>query len=91
MTSTKNQRLQLRLTDRQKEIITRAAEVKQTTMTNFILEKSYEAAIEVLTEQTMFTLNDGQWDQFCEALSAPPKPIPALRKLLTEKGVFDGE
>ena len=91
MTSTKNQRLQLRLTDRQKEIITRAAEVKQTTMTNFILEKSYEAAIEVLTEQTMFTLNDEQWDEFCEALSAPPKPIPALRKLLTEKGVFDGE
>ncbi len=91
MTHIKNQRLQLRLTDRQKEIITRAASVKQTTMTNFILDSSYEAAIEVLTKQTMFSLNDSQWNQFCEALSAPPKSIPALKKLLTEKSVFDGE
>ncbi len=89
MASTKNQRLQLRLTDKQKDIITKAAEVKQTTMTNFILEKSYEAALEVLTEQTMFSLNDEEWEEFCQALSAPPKPISALKKLLTEKSIFD--
>lgn len=89
MTSIKNKRLQLRLTDRQKNLITRAAEVKQTTMTNFILEKSYEAALEVLTEQAMFSLEDQEWEAFCEALSAPPKSIPVLKKLLTEKSIFD--
>lgn len=89
MTSTKSERLQLRLTNQQKEIISKAARVKQTTMTNFILEKSYEAALEVLTEQTIFSLTDEEWDNFCQALEAPPKPIPALRKLLREKSIFD--
>ena len=91
MTSTKSERLQLRLTNQQKDIIARAAQVKQTTMTNFILEKSYEAAVEVLSEQTIFSLTDEEWDNFCQALEAPPKPIPALRKLLSEKSVFDGK
>ena len=91
MTSTKSERLQLRLTNQQKDIIARAAQVKQTTMTNFILEKSYEAAVEVLSEQTLFSLTDEEWDNFCQALEAPPKPIPALRKLLSEKSVFDGK
>ena len=61
MTSTQNtpksERLQLRLTTQQKDIIARAAQVKQTTMTNFILEKSYEAAVEILAEQTLFFPN----------------------------------
>lgn len=91
MASTKSERLQLRLTNQQKDIIARAAQVKQTTMTNFILEKSYEAAVEILSEQTIFSLTDEEWDNFCQALEAPPKPIPALRKLLSEKSVFDGE
>lgn len=91
MTSAKTERLQLSLTSQQKEIINKAAQVKQTTMSNFILEKSYEAAVEVLTEQTMFSLSDEEWDTFCQALETTPKAIPALRKLLTEKSIFDGE
>lgn len=87
----KNERLQLRLTNQQKDIIARAAQVKQTTMTNFILEKSYQAAVEVLAEQTFFSLTDEQWENFCQVLDAPPKAIPALTKLLTEKSVFDSE
>ncbi len=50
-----------------------------------------EAAIEVLSEQTLFSLTDEEWDNFCLVLEAPPKHIPALRKLLSEKSVFDGE
>lgn len=91
MTLIKTERLQLRLTNQQKDIINKAAQVKHTTMTNFILEKSYEAAVEVLTAQTIFSLTDEEWDNFCEALEAPPKSIPALRKLLTEKSIFDNE
>ena len=95
MTSTsntsKNERLQLRLTTQQKEIIARAAQTKQTSMSNFILEESYQAALEILSSQTLFSLTDEQWENFCQALEAPPKPIPALKKLLTEKSVFEDE
>ena len=66
MTSTKSERLQLRLTNQQKDIIARAAQVKQTTMSNFILEKSYEVAVKVLSEQTIFSLADEEWDNFAK-------------------------
>ncbi|MGK7872842.1 MAG: DUF1778 domain-containing protein [Xenococcaceae cyanobacterium] len=95
MTSTqlfqKDKRLQLRLSTHQKDVLSRAAKLKQTTISNFILEASYEAAQKVLVEQSLFSLSDEEWEAFCDALDAPPKDIPALRKLLTEPSVFDGE
>lgn len=91
LNSQKNERLQLRLNSQQKEAIAKAASLKQTTMTNFILEKSYEAALEILAEQSVFPLSDEQWEAFCTALEAPPKEIPALKKLLSEPSIFDGK
>jgi len=43
----------------------------------------------VLAEQSHFRLPDKKWREFCKALDAPPKDVPALRKLLTARGVFD--
>lgn len=40
-------------------------------------------------EQVHFALPPERWRAFCEALDAPPRDIPALRKLLTEEGLFD--
>jgi hypothetical protein len=37
-----------------------------------------------------FALPPDRWQAFCDALDASPKDIPALRKLLTERGLFDG-
>jgi hypothetical protein len=34
-------------------------------------------------------LSPPEWEAFCKALHARPRIIPALRKLLTEAGVFD--
>ena len=42
-----------------------------------------------MADQAHFTLSPERWDAFCEALDAPPRDIPALRKLLTEASVFD--
>lgn len=82
-------RLNLRATQHQKEIIAKAAELKQTTMSDFIMEKAYQAASEILAEQTHFTLSPDKWEEFCAALDAPPRQIPALRKLLTEPSILD--
>jgi predicted DNA-binding antitoxin AbrB/MazE fold protein len=41
-------------------------------------------------EQVLFVLAPDCWQAFCEALDAPPREIPALRKLLTEASVLDG-
>ena len=39
--------------------------------------------------RTQFFLSEAKWLAFCEALDAPAKDIPELRKLLTEPGIFD--
>jgi predicted DNA-binding antitoxin AbrB/MazE fold protein len=40
-------------------------------------------------DQAHFALPPDRWQAFCEALDAPPRDIPALRKLLTEGSLFD--
>jgi uncharacterized protein (DUF1778 family) len=82
-------KVQLRLRRLQKDVIARAAELKQTTLTNFMVEKSFEAAQEILANQRHFYLSPEKWDEFCAALDAPPKDLPNLRKLLSEPTIFD--
>lgn len=43
-----------------------------------------------LADPIHFALSPERWRALCEALDAPPKVIPALRNLLTEPSVFDG-
>jgi len=74
----------------QKEVIARAANLKQTTLTNFMVEQAFQAAQQILADQVHFYLSDEKWDEFCAALDAPPKDLPRLRKLLARPGVFDG-
>jgi uncharacterized protein (DUF1778 family) len=82
--------VQLRLRPGQKAILARAAELRRTSLSNFMLEHAYEAAQQVIAEQVDILLPPAEWDAFCKALDAPPRPIPALTKLLTEASVFDG-
>jgi uncharacterized protein (DUF1778 family) len=83
-------KVQLRLRPDQKAVLARAAALRHTSLSNFMLENAYAAAQQVLAEQTDIVLSPAEWRAFCQALDAPPRPIPALRKLLTESSVFDG-
>jgi uncharacterized protein (DUF1778 family) len=73
----------------QKAVIARAAELKQTTMTNFMVEQAFNAAQQILADQVHFYLSPEKWDEFCAALDAPPKVLPELRKLFAKPSVFD--
>ena len=42
-------------------------------------------------ERIRFTLDAKKWEAFQNALEAPPRPMPRLKKLLTEPGFFDAE
>jgi uncharacterized protein (DUF1778 family) len=85
----KASKVQLRLRPAEKAILARAAELRQTTLSKFMLDHAVQAAQQVLADQVHFTLSPARWKAFCEALDAPPRDIPALKRLLTEKGVFD--
>jgi uncharacterized protein (DUF1778 family) len=88
-TALKETKVQLRMRPLQKDVIARAAALKQTTVTNFLVEHAFQAAQQILADQTHFYLNAKQWAEFTAALDAPPKNKPRLKKLLAEPGVFD--
>ena len=86
----KGTKVQLRLRPDQKTVLARAAELRRTSLSNFMLEHAYEAAQQVLAEQVDIVMPPAEWDAFCKALDAPPRSIPALKKLLSQPSVFDG-
>src|SRR4051812_36271805 len=88
--SAKTTTVQLRLRPDQKAVLARAARVRQTSLSSFLLEHACEAAQQVLAEQVHIVMPPDEWDAFCQALDAPPRPIPQLKKLLTQASVFDG-
>jgi len=85
----KPSRLNIRVSDHEKDVITRAANSLNTTVSRFVLEKAYSEAEAILADQSRFTLDEKQWKKFCKALDTPPRNISAMRDLLSEPGVFD--
>lgn len=83
--------VQLRVRPAQKAVLARAAQLRQTSLSNFMLEHAYAAAQQVLAEQVEIVMPPAEWLAFQKALDAPPRTIPALQKLLTEASVFDGK
>ncbi|HEY9785368.1 MAG TPA: DUF1778 domain-containing protein [Candidatus Obscuribacterales bacterium] len=81
-------RLNLRATPEQRELIEKAAAIKRTSLTSFILDVACEAAEELLIQQRHFELSPEKWEAFCAALDAPPREIPALKRLFDKPSVF---
>lgn len=87
--ATKTKTLNLRVTEAQKSAFEQAALIKQTKVSNFILDKAYEAAQEVIRDHRIMSVSEKQWTAICYALDHPPKSNPALRKFLSSQSVFD--
>jgi len=77
-------RFSIRASATQKKVIAEAARIKETTISDFVLEQSLTAAQQVIADQVHFKLPKKQWKEFCDALDRPPKTIPALRRLLNK-------
>ena len=81
-------RASFRIDPRVKAIIEQAARTQRANFSEFVVNSSLAAAESVLAARTRFVLPPGQWKKFVAALDAPPREIPALRKLLAEPSVF---
>ncbi len=73
--------VQLRFRSEEKAFLTRAARIRRTTVSNFLLEHGLKAAQQILADQVDFTLSAKGWKAFCEALAASPRRIPGLDDL----------
>jgi len=91
MPEPKHEKFALRVSARQKSMIEYAALLKQTTLTNFIIDKAYQAAQEIILNERHIILNDKQLEAFNSALHAPAKDLLQLRKLMAEPDAWTEE
>lgn len=79
-TSGKAERLETRLSRKQKELIQHAADLAGRSLTDFVLSASQEAAHKVIREHEVITLTAQESVNFVNALMNPPAPNLALQK-----------
>jgi uncharacterized protein (DUF1778 family) len=87
--ATKTERLNLRLTTAQDEVLRRAAEAKGESMSDYVLRHAVEAAETDLADRRVFVVDDAAWDELQQVLNRPPQPAAKLRKLLTTPSVLE--
>jgi len=82
-------RFSIRATAKQKELIARAANAVNKTISEFVLENAVEAAKALELDNANFVVSREKYKAFLAALDEPPKSIPALRKLFSDESVLD--
>jgi uncharacterized protein (DUF1778 family) len=81
----KEERINLRATHRQMDLIRRAAEAQGRTLSDFVLSTATERADEVLVERRHFVAPSPEaWDEFMRIIENPPPPPPELVKLFQD-------
>ena len=87
--STRTPKLDLRLSPEAKQKLQTPAESAGRTVSEFVLESALVRAEETLADRTRFGLDADRWQQFLEALDAPPHDLPRIGRLLQEPSVFE--
>lgn len=85
----RSEKLDLRLSARDKRILQDAAAVERRTVTDFVLHSALTRAEETLIDRRTFYVDAATYDRFVAALDAPPREHPRLKRLLTEPSIFD--
>jgi uncharacterized protein (DUF1778 family) len=88
-TASKGERIAVRASHAQRDLIARASRVSSTSVSDFVLKASLQRAEDVLADRREFRLADAQWSAFVAMLDRPPTERPRLRRLLTEPSVLD--
>jgi uncharacterized protein (DUF1778 family) len=73
------ERLEVRTTSAQKRLIERAAELRGTSVTDFVVSNMQVAAAETVKEFESLFLRDEAREIFVKALLNPPEPNKALK------------
>jgi len=77
--SRRDARLEARVTSEQKKIIARAAALRGSSVTEFVVASAQQAAAEVIQDSELLTLDGQARDVFVRAILNPPAPNKAAR------------
>lgn len=75
----KAQRLEARITARQKQLLQQAAELTGRSLTDFVIASAQEAALKAIQQHALIALGAADQKAFVEALLNPPAPNFRLR------------
>ena len=82
-------RFNVRVSDKEAQLIRLGAEHRGVNITNFILESACVRAEQEIADARNFKLSSQDWQKFSEALDRPAKVRPRLRRLLAESTVLE--
>ena len=85
----KVERLELRASLNQTEVIKHAAEATSKTVSAFVLDAATLEAERTLADRRLFRLNPERWERFVRALDRPAKEKPRLKKLMRQPSTLD--
>lgn len=90
-TAKKSERLEARLSWKQKKLIQHAADLASQSLTDFILTASQEAANRIIRENEVITLTAQESENFVNTLTNTPAPNLALQKAAKRHRDFFGQ
>ena len=85
----RSERIDIRTEPEVKAVIERAALLRHTSVSAYLLDSALEKATADLRAAETVTLGDADRDRFFAALENPPEPNEALRKLFAKKWRWD--
>lgn len=77
----KTGRINVRVSERQRELIKEAAQTTGTSMSEFIIVPAVERAASVLASEQVTRLNSEVADRFIAWMDEPARAIPAMKRL----------
>lgn len=83
--SARAERIELRATAEEKQLLTAAATYERTDVTTFVLRKVLPAAREIVEREEAMKLSRRDTQRVLELLDNPPKPTPRLLKAARAK------
>lgn len=81
--------LNLRIKPEVRGLLDRAAAVQEKTLTDFVVDAARQAAVETLSERTLFSVDQERYDAFVAALDAPPEPNTPLRRTMQARSRWE--
>ncbi len=80
-TTMRSARLDMRLSPEAKALLEKAAGYDEQTLTDYALSNLLKSARETIEQHERIVLSKNEAERFLTALDAPPRRIPALKKL----------
>lgn len=81
----KDKRLEQRLTEAQRDLISRGADAKGKSVSDFVIESACLAAELAILDKRVTYMTESDFDKFLAMLDEPPRQVPGLDELFSKK------